>query len=76
MHVFEIPAQKDVKDQSKYIRSTFSLELQKGTEFHYQFDNAGYIISGITDDGCFQQLRLDIDKKVIVQLSNSIQIEM
>lgn len=76
MHVFEIPSKKDLKESSKANRSSFSFEMQKGTEFHYQFDNAGYIISGITDDGCFQQLRLDIDKKVIVPLSNSIQIEM
>lgn len=76
MHVFEIPAKKDMIDTSKTSRSTFSFELLKGTEFNYQFDNAGYIISGITDDGYFQQLRLDINKKVIVPLSDSIKIEM
>lgn len=76
MHVFEIPSTKDSKDTSKVIRSAFNFELQKKTEFNYQFDNAGYIISGISDDGCFQQLRLDIDKKVIIPLSNPIQIEM
>lgn len=76
MHVFSIPTEEERSkiDLTKSIRSTFSFESPKGSDFQYQFDNAGYIISGISNIGVFKQLQLDIEKGAIEQIGEEISI--
>lgn len=74
MHVFAIPtpAERTQANMDKSIRSKFSYELPKGTDFHCQFDIAGYVITGITDDGIFKQVRLDVEKGTVVPVCDRV----
>jgi hypothetical protein len=70
LHVFDIPPAFDKSaEELKGIRSKFSFELPKGTDFRCAFDLAGYTITGISTDGVFRQLRLDVEKGAIVQVT-------
>ena len=66
IHVFAIPDRN--ADAQKSIRSKFAFDLPKGVDFHCQFDNAGYVITGITDDGVFKQIRLDVEKCTMIPI--------
>ncbi|OHS95548.1 hypothetical protein TRFO_10438 [Tritrichomonas foetus] len=70
MYVYAIPtpAERNDVNTSKAIRSKFSYEFPKGSNYNYQFDIAGYVITGITDDGTFKQVRLDIDHGTVVNV--------
>ncbi|KAH0802451.1 autophagy-related protein 18a [Histomonas meleagridis] len=70
MHVFAIPtpAERANSEVKSSIRSKFNYELPKGADFHCQFDIAGYVITGISDDGSFKQFRLDIEKGMVVPI--------
>lgn len=70
MHVFAIPtpAERSNSEKQKSVRSKFNYELPKGADFHCQFDIAGYVITGIADDGTFKQLRLDVEKGIVVPI--------
>ncbi|KAH0794590.1 Autophagy-related protein 18a [Histomonas meleagridis] len=70
MHVFSIPnpAEREKTENIKSVRSKFNYDLPKGVDFHCQFDIAGFVLTGITDDGMFKQLRLDIDKGLVVPI--------
>jgi hypothetical protein len=69
LHVFAIPPKGErMGDEQKGIRSKFSFELPKGTDFRCEFDIAGYVIKGITGDGLFKQFRLDIEKGSVVPI--------
>jgi hypothetical protein len=69
LHVFPIQAGERTPEEQKGIRSKFSFELPKGTDFRCEFDIAGYTITGISTDGVFRQLRLDVEKGVIVPIT-------
>jgi hypothetical protein len=70
LHVFLIPnAGERTPEEQKGIRSKFSFELPKGTDFCCEFDIAGYTITGISTDGVFRQLRLDVEKGTIVPIT-------
>lgn len=70
MHVFAIPTPEERKnnEKQKSVRSRFNYDLPKGADFHCQFDIAGYVITGITDDGTFKQLRLDVEKGAVIEV--------
>jgi hypothetical protein len=54
------------------MRAKFSFELPRGTDFRCEFDIAGYTITGISTDGKFRQLRLDIEKGAIVPVTEQV----
>lgn len=68
LHAFAIPTPKEREtiDPKSPMRSKFSFEMPKGINFHCQFDLAGYIFMGVSENGDFRKFRLDIEKNEIV----------
>ncbi|EAX91119.1 hypothetical protein TVAG_030180 [Trichomonas vaginalis G3] len=71
LHAFAIPTPKEREtiDPKSPMRSKFSFEIPKGINFHCRFDLAGYMITGISENGAFRKFRLDIEKNQIVSES-------
>jgi hypothetical protein len=70
LHAFAIPpAAEWPADGHKAMRAKFSFELSKRTDFCCEFDVAGYTLNGISTDGKFRQLRLDIEKGAIIPVT-------
>lgn len=67
VHVFAIPTPSERSgDTQKPFKPKFSFDLSKTSEFQCQFDIAGYVVTGISDEGMFKQVRLDVDKGNVV----------
>ncbi|KAH0794981.1 autophagy-related protein 18a [Histomonas meleagridis] len=69
LHVFAVPPANQPPAPNITRKSSFTFEFPKNCEIHCQFDIAGYLIIGMTLSGVLKQMRLDIEKKAIVQVS-------
>ena len=74
LHVFQVPSQYDPKLPS--MRSKYSLDIKKESEFICQFDAAGYIITCVTSSGLFKKMRLDIEKECIVSIDKDKRLDL
>ena len=73
VHVFAIPTPAERSaDNQKTLKPKFSFDLPKSTEFQCQFDIAGYVVTSISDDGMFKQVRLDVDKGTVVPVCEKL----
>lgn len=70
VHVFTVPTPKERKTLSatKELRSKFSYEMKKNTNFFCQFEEAGYQIVGITNTQKFILLGMDLENGTVEQV--------
>ena len=72
IYVFAVPTPEEREKLNKSLKYKFSYDIPKGINFHYQFDVAGYIITGINSDGSFKQLRLDIEHGTVENICDKM----
>lgn len=72
LYVYHIPTpfERRTLVVTKPIKSRISYEFPKGKVFKCQFTVTGYIIIGVSNDDTLIQLRLDIEKQILVPIAN------
>ena len=71
MHAFAVPNPQERKtlDPNNLTRSKISYEIPKGIDFHCKFDLSGYLITAVSSNGLFKQVRLDIEKNLALLIN-------